>query len=175
MDYSLKIGILPIRRYIAEPPKRIGIFQSDYAVENKRELVPYIEKKFSDENTKFVNIDFLNEEGLLYLDDDCDKVISYFKEQKIDALIILNCNFGNEFVAGTVARALHLPTLLFGPRDTHFENGIRYTDTQCGLFAISKQLKRGNVPFEYIENCNVRDEKFTKGIKEFFSICSMVK
>ena len=40
LDYKLKIGILPIRRYIKEPPKRIGIFQSDYAVDNKKQCVP---------------------------------------------------------------------------------------------------------------------------------------
>ena len=28
ISYKLKIGLLPIRRYIKEPPKRIGIFQS---------------------------------------------------------------------------------------------------------------------------------------------------
>ena len=36
LDYKLKIGLCPIRRWIKEPPKRIGIFQSDYAVDNKK-------------------------------------------------------------------------------------------------------------------------------------------
>ena len=39
LNYKLKIGILPIRRNIKEPPKRIGIFQSDYAVENKNNAI----------------------------------------------------------------------------------------------------------------------------------------
>ena len=67
LDYKLKIGLLPIRRYIKEPPKRIGIFQSDYAVENKRECLKYIKEKFSDDLTQFVDIDFLNDDGLLYM------------------------------------------------------------------------------------------------------------
>ncbi len=57
LNYKLKIGLLPIRRYIKEPPKRIGIFQSDYAVDNKRECVEYITKNYTDEITEFVNID----------------------------------------------------------------------------------------------------------------------
>ena len=72
LDYKLKIGILPIRRYIKEPPKRIGIFQSDYAVDNKKQCVPFIKQHFSDEQTTFVDIDFLNDGGLLYLESDCD-------------------------------------------------------------------------------------------------------
>lgn len=102
--YKLKIGILPIRRYIKEPPKRIGIFQSDYAVDNKKQCVPFIKQHFSDEQTTFVDIDFLNDDGLLYLESDCDKVAEYFKRREIDALIIINCNFGQETCAGLVAK-----------------------------------------------------------------------
>ncbi len=175
LRYDLKIGLLPVRRYIKEPPKRIGIFQSDYAVENKREIVAYIKEKYTDGQTQFADIDFLNEEGMLYLDGDCEKVISYFKEQKIDALFIINCNFGNENAAGIVAKNLGLPTLLWGPRDTHFEGGIRYTDTQCGLFAISKQLRRGNVPFSYINNCDLCSGQFDEGLRSFFSVATMLR
>lgn len=175
LNYDLKIGLLPVRRYIKEPPKRIGIFQSDYAVENKRRCVAYIKEHFSDAQTQFVDIDFLNEEGLLYLDADSDKVVDYFRAQNIDALFIVNCNFGNENAAGAVAKRLGLPTLLWGPRDTHFENGIRYTDTQCGLFAISKQLKRAHVPFSYINNCDVEAEKFADGLRSFCSVATMLR
>ena len=112
LSYKLKIGLLPIRRWIKEPPKRIGIFQSDYAVENKRKIVPCIKEHYSDEQTEFVDIDWLNEEGVLCLDSDCTAVAEYFKKQEINALFIINCNFGNENCAGLVAKHLHVPTLL---------------------------------------------------------------
>ena len=66
--------------------------------------------------------------------------------------------------------------VLWGPRDTVFEeDGTRYTDCQCGLFAISKQLRRLNVPFSYIENCRVTDDIFTDGLNKFLSVACMVK
>ena len=175
LNYHLKIGLLPIRRYIKEPPKRIGIFQSDYAVENKIACLKYIKEHYSDEQTTFIDIDWLNDEGLLYLDDDCDKVAEYFRKEEIDALFIINCNFGQENCAGLVAKQLHVPTLLWGARDRNFSNNIRYTDTQCGLFAMSKQLKRNNVKFSYIENCDVTAPAFDEGIKRFFGVACMVK
>ena len=175
LNYKLKIGLLPIRRWIKEPPKRIGIFQSDYAVENKNASVNYIKAHYTDEQTEFVNIDWLNEEGVLCLDSDCDKVADYFKTEKIDALFIINCNFGQENCAGLVAKRLGVPTLLWGPRDRNFTNDIRYTDTQCGLFAMSKQLKRNNVKFSYIENCDITAPAFDKGLKQFFGVACMVK
>ena len=175
LNYHLKIGLLPIRRYIKEPPKRIGIFQSDYAVENKIACLKYIKEHYSDEQTTFIDIDWLNDEGLLYLDADCDKVAEYFRKEEIDALFIINCNFGQENCAGLVAKQLHVPTLLWGARDRNFSNNIRYTDTQCGLFAMSKQLKRNNVKFSYIENCDVAAPAFDEGIKRFFGVACMVK
>ena len=87
------------------------------------------------------------------------------KKQEINALFIINCNFGNENCAGLVAKHLHVPTLLWGPRDRNFSNNIRYTDTQCGLFAMSKQLKRNNVKFSYIENCDVEEKVFDEGMR----------
>lgn len=175
LNYQLKIGLLPIRRYIKEPPKRIGIFQSDYAVENKNECVKFIRERFTDNDTCFVDIEWLNEEGLLYKDEDCDKVAEYFKKEKIDALFIINCNFGQENCAGLVAKQLKLPTLLWGPRDRNFTGDLRYTDTQCGLFAMSKQLKRNGVKFSYIENCDVTAPVFEKGLRSFLSVACMVK
>lgn len=175
LNYDLKIGILPVRRWIKEPPKRIGIFQSDYAVENKRKCVKYIKERYTDAQTEFVDIDFLNDEGTLCLEEDCEKVVKYFKDSGINALFVVNCNFGMENVVGRVAGELNLPTLLWGPRDRNFTNDIRYTDTQCGLFALSKQLKRANVKFSYIENCDIETETFDKGIKKFMSVATMVK
>ncbi|MCQ2742556.1 MAG: hypothetical protein MJ239_04580 [Bacilli bacterium] len=175
LDYKLKIGLCPIRRWLKEPPKRIGIFQSDYAVENKKICVDYIKKNYTDENTEFVDIDFLNEEGVLCLEKDCKTVADYFKKEGINALFVINCNFGMENCAGLVARELNVPTLLWGPRDRNFKDDIRYTDTQCGLFAVSKQLSRNNVKFSYIENCDIESPIFDKGIKDFFSVSCMVK
>ncbi len=175
LNYALKIGLLPIRRWIKEPPKRIGIFQSDYAVENKREIVAWVKEHYTDEITQFVDIDFLNEEGILFDERDCERVADYFMQQKIDALFIINCNFGMENCAGGVAKRLHVPTLLWGPRDRNFSGGIRYTDTQCGLFAMSKQLTRNNVKFTYIENCDLRSPVFDRGLRSFFSVACMVR
>jgi hypothetical protein len=141
LDYKVKVGLVPERRFLPGP-KRTGIFNPDYAVANKEKVINYIEKNYADKKTEFINIDFLNEEGLLYHTDQCDTVAKYFKEQEVDAIFIINCNFGNEEAAGKIAQLMNKPVLLWGPRDTAFdEDGTRYTDTQCGLFSISKQAK----------------------------------
>ena len=153
LDYKLKIALVPVRRYLPGP-KRTGIFNPDYAVENKTRITSFVKTRFSDGITEFTDLEWLNEEGLLYLESDCEKVAERLKAEKVDAIFMINCNFGNEEAAGKIAHLMGLPVLLYAPRDDKFDaDGTRYTDSQCGVFAISKQLKRRNVPFSYIENC----------------------
>ena len=176
LDYKLKIGLVPERRWLADAATRKGIFAPKYAVENKNRIVSYIKDNFTDEATCFTDLEWLNEEGLLSENGDCEKVRDYLKNEKVDAIFIINCNFGNEEAAGQLAKMMGLPTLLWGPQDTSFEpDGMRFTDAQCGLFAISKQLQRLNVPFSYIENCPVEDDRFKNGLEKFLSVVTMVK
>lgn len=175
LSYDVKIGLVPIRRYLPGP-KRTGMFNPDYAAANKNKAISYIKENFGDESTQFSDLEWLNEEGLLIQEDECEKAAEYFDKEKVDAIFILNCNFGNEAAAGKIAKLCGKPVLLWGPRDTAFEaDGTRYTDSQCGLFAISKQLRRYNLPFSYIENCHVEDRAFAEGVKKFLSVVCMLK
>lgn len=176
LDFKLKIGLIPERRWLADAATRKGIFCPGKAVENKNKIIKYIEENFSDDITEFVDLEWLNDEGLLSENSDCRIVRDEFKKQGVDAIFIINCNFGNEEAAGQIAKMMNVPVLLWGPQDTVFEkDGTRYTDCQCGLFAISKQLRRLGVPFSYIENCRIEDEIFEIGLKRFFSVACMVK
>lgn len=176
LDYKLKIGLVPDVRDLGDFATRKGIFEPAKGVERKKHIVRYIKEHFSDDITEFTDLEWLNDLGVLYKNTDCDKVCEYLKAEKVDAIFIINCNFGNEEACGRVAKKMGVPVLLWGPQDMVFEeNGLRYTDSQCGLFAISKQLRRAHVPFSYIENCPIEAPAFEKGLKEFFSVATMVK
>ena len=173
---KIRIGLVPERRWLADQKTRKGIFQPSYAIDNKNHVLDYIKKNCADENTEFTDLEWLNDEGLLFENDDVEKVVDYLKAEKVDALFIINCNFGNEDAAGRVARMMGLPVLLWGPRDNLFTpEGNRFTDCQCGLFAISEQLHRSHIPFSYIENCDIEDKAFAEGLDRFLSVVSMLK
>lgn len=175
LNYKIKIGLVPIRRNIADAKNRKGMFQPSYAQDNKDMVIQFLDKNFRDEITDFCDLEWLNEEGLLYDEKDCEKVKEYFEKEKVNAIFIVNCNFGNEEAAGRIAKMMNVPTLLWGPLDVHIApDGTRFTDTQCGLFAISKQLQRLSVPFSYIENCKIDDEKFKAGFESFLAVSTMV-
>jgi L-fucose isomerase-like protein len=71
---------------------------------------------------------------------------------------------------------MNLPVLLWGPRDERpDEKGIRLRDSQCGLFAKGKVLRRFRVPFTYMTNCRLEDPEFTRGLDLFLRVCNIVK
>lgn len=51
---------------------------------------------------------------------------------------------------------------------------MRLRDSQCGLFATGKVLRRFGVPFTYMTNCRLTDPEFERGIQEFLAVCNVV-
>jgi len=96
LDYKLKIALVPIVRDLGDFETRKGIFEPQKGVDRKNEVVRYIKDNYTDGNTSFTDLEWLNSLGVLYKNTDCDKVIERIKEEKADAIFIVNCNFGNE-------------------------------------------------------------------------------
>ncbi|NLE12225.1 MAG: fucose isomerase [Clostridiales bacterium] len=174
LNYKIKIGLAPCRRWL--PGKRTGIFNPEYARMNKTKVLAFLDANYAAEDVEFVNLDFLNEEGMMFDINQAQEIADRFAAEKVDALFIINCNFGSEEVACKVAKLVNKPTLLWGPRDDIFEvDGTRYTDAQCGLFAISKGLQRFGIPFSYIENCDIEADVFDTDFRKFLSVVTMLK
>ena len=173
LNYQVKIGLAPMRRDVTPRP---GIFNWEKAEERGRLLVDYIEKHFATQHVSFADLKGINPVDVMYCDADAEKVIQRFNQEKVDAVVIINCNFGNEEIAAQVARGVNKPVLLWAPQDDVFEaDGTRYTDSQCGIFGVSRQLQRFNIPFSYIENCRVTDDAFKAGFERFCRVACMVK
>ncbi len=164
----IKLGFAPTRRALSTEKA----FNKDEA----RRYKGLIEGKLRELNVEYVGLDFLSEEGLIFDAADSEKVARRFAEEGVDALFVPHCNFGCEEAVAKVAKKLGKPVLLWGPRDDEpLSDGMRYRDTQCGLFASSKALARFGVPFTYITNCRLDDELFTRGFDTFVRAAAVVK
>ncbi|MFR8001723.1 MAG: L-fucose/L-arabinose isomerase family protein [Hydrogeniiclostridium sp.] len=159
----IKLGYAPTRRSIFSAPDAIK-----YRGLTKDKLLQM--------GVELVDIDDINSEGLLYDDGDVAPILAKFQKEGVNGLFVPHCNFGTEYVIARLAKALHVPVLLWGPRDERpDENGIRLRDSQCGLFATGKVLRRFQVPFTYMTNCRLTDPEFERGVRDFLAVCNVVR
>ena len=160
---KIVIGFAPTRRSIFSAPDAIK-----YANLTRERL--------NDLGIDYVDIKDINEDGLLYDDEGRIKIAERFKAAGVDGLFFPHANFGTEYEVARLAKELNVPVLLWGPRDERPEpNGMRLRDSQCGLFATGKVLRRFRIPFTYITNCRLTDPEFERGLRDFIAVCNVVK
>lgn len=163
MTAHIKLGFAPTRR---------AIFSAPAAVEYRNLTAARLREL----NVDFVDITDVNGEGLLYDDAGAARIEEKFRRERIDGLFLPHVNFGTEYECARLAKALGVPVLLWGPRDERpDENGMRLRDSQCGLFATGKVLRRFGVPFTYMSNCRLTDPEFERGIRNFLAVCNIVR
>ena len=150
----IKLGFAPTRRVLTTPKA----FNKDEA----RRIKDEIEEKLSAyEGLEIINLNFLNEEGLLFDPNDALKAAKHFIDSGVDAVFVPHCNFGSEEAVCRLCQAVGKPVLLWGPRDDAPDaQGGRLRDTQCGLFATGKVLRQFKVKFTYIQNCSMDSPVF---------------
>lgn len=163
---KVKLGVVPTRRDFLKNP------ETD---EHKRIIMSKIKELSGELEFDTVGISGVNSEDLLFDIDDVPAISQRFKNQNVDALFVPHCNFGQEEAVAALAVQLKVPVLLWGFRDEKPDGtNWRGTDTQCGLFAISKVLTRCGIKFTYIENCNVDDPQFKTGVADFIAAMRVV-
>lgn len=160
---KIKIGYAPTRRSIFSAPDAV-------------KYADLVRNRLQELGVEFVDIKEFNEEGLLYSEEDRVLIAKKFKEEGVKGLFLPHCNFGTEYICARLAKELDVPVLLWGPRDeAPDQNGIRLRDSQCGLFATGKVLRRFGVPFTYLTNCRMGEEAFARGIYNFLAVCNVVE
>ena len=160
---TIRLGYCPTRR---------DVFSREEAMRYGR----LVKETLAGHPVELVDLAGINEEELLFRDADVPAVVEKFRAADVDALFFPHCNFGSENCVAQVAREFRLPVLLWGPRDDAPDaEGLRSRDSQCGLFATGKVLRRHNVPFTYLTNSWADSREFHTGIDKFLRVASVVK
>ena len=175
LDYKVKIGLLTMRRNTTDRPR--GTFLTWYSAEQRgKRFTKYIEENFASDKVSFADCKGLGIEDLIFDDASAAAVIERFKNESVDAIMIINCNFGNEEAAADIAKALGKPVLLWAPLDDeYYVDGMRPTDSQCGLFGVSRQFQRFHIPFSHAPSCEVESPEFREAFERFVRVACMVK
>ena len=106
LNYKVKIGLVPLRRDCTPRP---GMFNWEFAEERGRKTVAYIEEHFATENIEFVDLKGVIDVEVLWSLDDVEKVAEHFRANGVDAIFLINANFGNEEAAGALCKLYGKP------------------------------------------------------------------
>ena len=175
LDYNVKIGLVAMRRNTTDRPR--GTFLTWYSAEQRgKRFVDYIEQNFADGHVSFADNKGIGIGDLVFDAESAAQVVERFRAEKVDAVMIINCNFGNEEAAADIAQELGKPVLLWAPLDDeYYVDGMRPTDSQCGLFGVSRQMQRYHIPFSHLPSCRVESPEFREGFLRFVRVACMVK
>ena len=157
---------------LAYCPTRRDVFSREEAIK----FNDAIRSKMNQFDIEVVDLEGINEEKLLFDDRDIPAITDRFISEKVDGVFFPHCNFGSENRVAQVAKALGVPVLIWGPRDDYPDSdGLRSRDSQCGMFATGKVLRRHNVPFTYLTNSWIDSQEFVKGMEMFLRVVNVVK
>lgn len=163
---KLVLGVAPIKR---------EFLSMDLAKEQKDIFMDVI-CGIRPDMVEIADINDLCENGIASEYGTIQKIVEKFQHAEIDALFLPFCDFGEESIAAGIASQFHVPTLIWGPRDTvPNTEGSRGRDTQCGIIAATKVLSRMKVAFSYIINSPAESERFIKGFEDFIRTAMVVK
>ena len=125
LDHDIKIGLLPMRRNTTNRPAKTFLTWVS-AEERGHRFVDYIENHFADKHVSFVDTKGLGCNDLIFDDASATDVIARFRAANVDAVLLINTNFGNEEAAADIAKALGKPILLWAPLDDeYYVDGMR--------------------------------------------------
>lgn len=162
----LTVGIAPTKR---------GFLSMTEAKRQKDRFMGAI-SEIKPDFVRMVNLDDVCENGILWDLKDLTSAIEKFRSAGIDALFIPFCDFGEEQAVLGIASAFKVPVLVWGARDERPNTDAgRGRDTQCGMFASTKVLRRRGVQYSYIFNCETESDTFRTGYKRFLSVAAILK
>ena len=163
---TLTLGVAPIKRQ----------FLSMQVAKEQKDAFMAVIKAIQPDVVKIVDLDDLCENGIACEGGTVDQAIGKFIDNRVDAIFLPFCDFGEETVAAGIASKFQVPVLVWGARDKYpnsFEQ--RGRDTQCGIIAATKVLRRSGVKYSYIVNCDADSDKFRKGYESFLRVAMVVK
>lgn len=162
----LRVGVTPVKR---------SFLSMETAKREKEEFMARI-RSLAGATVELIDIDDVSENGIAFQPQHVAPVVQKLKQNGIDALFLPFCDFGEEQVAAGIASAFQVPVLVWGPRDESPNTPVsRGRDTQCGMFAATKVLRRFGVLYSYILNCRTRDAAFAQGFDRFLRVAAVVK
>lgn len=155
---SVRLGFVPLHRYP---------FDEKWGVEIRRRVIESISK------IPGIQLIYPSEDltklGLVWDDEDAEKVIALFRREEVDGLLIGTMTFGDEIAGARVAEEFRgHPVAVFGTKEPEpLPGGFRRSDSFCGTLSLASGLHRREIPFTFLGLFFPEEETFRKKVENF--------
>lgn len=110
--------------------------------------------------------------------DEAEAVAEYFRQQKIDGLVLCPLDFGDERSAAKIAEKLGVPVLLYATKEPAGLPGpamARQSDSYCGNLSMASALYRRKIPFHFAGIFFPDEPEFAAAVEPFVRAVAVVK
>jgi L-fucose isomerase-like protein len=118
----------------------------------------------------------LTQQGMVANIEEGRKTLALFREKGVAGVIVGGMTFGSEVSAvGVVIAGMPkgTPVLHFGTKGAPItEDGLRASDSWCGMFMIASAMKRRGIKFEHIPTCFPEEPAFPEHVARFVRACA---
>jgi len=161
----VKVGFVPLHRYPFD--EKWGVEIKSRVVEELSKL-PFLELVYPD--------DGLTKMGLVWDDDDAEKVIRLFRERGVEGILMGTMTFGDELAGARVAEEFKgYPIAIFGTKEPKIlPGGFRRSDSFCGTLSLASALYRRNIPFTFLGLIIPEEEAFKKSVDKFARVTAIM-
>ncbi len=147
-------------------PVAISFLSMGRSCSPKNRFMAVIRRTLS-KSVDIIDIDDISENGICWRTEETPAIVEKFKTAGIDALFLPFCDFGGTG-SGTDCGIVSSAGADLGARDERPNTDVsRGQDTQCGMFAATKVLRRHGVKHSYIYNCETESDAFAQGYDRF--------
>ncbi|MCD6536136.1 MAG: L-fucose/L-arabinose isomerase family protein [Thaumarchaeota archaeon] len=155
---KVKLGFVPLHRYPFDEKWGAEIRERTIREISKMQFIDLV---YPDEN--------LTKMGLVWDDDDAEKVISLFKRENVEGLLIGTMTFGDELAGARVAEEFKgYPIAIFGTKEPEvLPGGFRRSDSFCGTLSLASALYRREIPFNFLGLFFPEEDSFKKSLENF--------
>ncbi len=162
---TVRLGFAPLHRYP---------FDEEWSVDLKKRVIQELSK------IQFIELIYpteaLTKRGLVWDDNDAEKVIAFFKEKKVDGLLLGTMTFGDELAGARIAEEFKgYPVAVFGTKEPEIlPGGFRRSDSFCGTLSLTSALYRRSIPFIFLGLFFPEEDQFKKSVENFARVTAII-
>jgi L-fucose isomerase-like protein len=176
MMQRVKIGFVPSYRFVGPWPQKMR--NESLAALARLEGVEVIAPQISPDGETLDARAGYTPHGMVGTLDEAETIAEYFRQEKVDGLVLCPLDFGDERSAAKIAQRLGVPVLLYATKEPPARDDAslaRVSDSYCGNLSMASALYRRKIAYHFAGLFFPAEAAFLEAVQTFVRAVAVVK